>query len=454
MRIGAAFAARLRLTRSLGEHRLLALNSAAYLIDRLFIVGLNFVTFSVIARLYGPSEMGKWTYALAAINVVAPLLAGGVEPALIRALVATPDQRFKVLGSTAVLVLLSTAVSVGASLGWVWLEVGFTQVFWMSVVFALAAIPNVFFVVEHELKAQMAAKTVVAVHVATALVGASLKLGLAFAHAALTIIAFAALAEATIMAALLIVVAASRGDAPWRWRFTYPAFKDIGRQALPFAFSQLVVGLFFRMNFFLLGRFSTFDQVGKFALAYSIVQALGILPPAISTAVYPRLLAIAQNDREAMIKMLRWIVYAFTVTGYGLCVLCIVASPYLTMVFGDRYNGAQSILVIMSGTLVFNFSGAGRALLINIEALPRYHLVSALAGLCFVGVAGWIVIPRYGAVGAAWVQLIGCFISPFVTTIFMAGIRPLAATQFTALLLLPPGLPLRARGLRSARAVP
>ena len=416
----------------------LARNSALYFGDRLFAAALNFLTFATIARLYGPSDMGRWSYAFAAVSVAAPLLAAGAEPAMIRELVKDPSRRLAILGTGALLILASTIASMVLSLAWVWLETGLSDLFWMSVVFSGASYFSFLTVVEHQLKASMQAKTVVLMHVATAVIGASARLILALHHVGLVVLAAGSVVEAVAVAALLLIVAIRRGEAPWHWRFDRPTTRAIGRQTLPLAFSLLIVSLFFRLNFFMLAKFSTFDQVGKFALSFSVVQAVGIVPPAVSTAVYPRLIVIAHENRARAVDLLRWIVYAFTAIGYGLCALCIAVAPMLPSVFGERYQGTQWVMVILSTTIVFNFSGAARALLINIEAVPRYHLISAIVGLLTVALGSAVLIPRCGAVGAAAIQSIACFVSPFVTTVFFGRVRLLAVAQFASLLLIPP----------------
>ena len=425
------------LTADSGRGRL-AKNSALFFGDRLFVAALNFLTFAMIARFYGPSDMGRWSYAFAAVNVAAPLLAAGAEPVIIREVVNDPSRRLATLGTGALLILASTAVSTGLSLLWMWLEVGWSDIFWMSLVFAAATVPNFLLVIEHQLKAAMLARTVVVMHMATAAVGAAVRIALALRQADLVLLASSYVVEAAAVSALLLFVAIRRGEAPWRWGVDRRTLTDVGRQTLPLAFSLLVVSLFFRLNFFLLAKLSTFDQVGKFALASSVVQAVGIVPPAVSSAVYPRLIAIANESRMRAVHLVGWIVYAFTAIGYLLCLACIVAAPTLPFIFGQRYDGTQWIMVILSTTIVFNFSGAARALLINIEAVPRYHLISAMIGLMTVGAGSVMLIPLYGAAGAALVQAVACFVSPFLTTVFFRQVRVLAVAQFASLLLIPP----------------
>lgn len=433
-----ALLARVRPLVAGGGRGRLARDSALYFSDRLFVAVLNFLTFATIARFYGPSDMGRWSYAFAAVNVAAPLLAAGAEPVIVRELVDDPSRRSAVLGTGALLILASTAVSSALSLLWIWAEVGGSDVFWMSVVFAAATSLNFLLVIEHGLKAAMQARTVVLMHMATAAVGAAVRIGLALRQVDLVLLASSYIVEAAAVSALLLAVAMRRGEAPWRWRFDRRTLALVGRQTLPLAFSLLVVSLFFRLNFFLLAKLSTFDQVGKFALASSVVQAVGIVPPAVSSAVYPRLIAIARENRGRAVHLVRWMVYGFTAIGYLLCALCVAAAPLLPLVFGQRYDGTPWLMAILSTTIVFNFSGAARALLINIEAVPRYHLISAMVGLATVGAGSVVLIPRYGAAGAAFVQAVACFASPFLTTVFFGRVKDLAPSQFASLLLIPP----------------
>src|SRR5882757_7706076 len=70
------------------------------------------VVYAVGMRNYGPALLGKYAYATAMCQLLAPLLVTGIDPMLVRELVRRPKDSLELLGSAFFLVLIATAAAV------------------------------------------------------------------------------------------------------------------------------------------------------------------------------------------------------------------------------------------------------------------------------------------------------------------------------------------------------
>jgi PST family polysaccharide transporter len=88
-------------------------------------------------------------------------------------------------------------------------------------------------------------------------------------------------------------------------------------------------------------------------------------------------------------------------------VLLVFAGPIVRLLLGAEFAGAVPLVRVMSGVVIFNsFAVVG---LYSASSLGRERrsLVVVVVMLCLSVLAALVVIPRYGALGAAWVSTLG-----------------------------------------------
>ena len=86
---------------------------------------------------------------------------------------------------------------------------------------------------------------------------------------------------------------------------------------------------------------------------------------------------------------------------------------------------------------LFNFSVSVRCRSIDIANSTQYHVWTSLLGIAILVPISVVVIPHYGAPGAAACIAISLLFSAVATTFFLPAIRDDALVQFKALLLIP-----------------
>jgi len=99
------------------------------------------------------------------------------------------------------------------------------------------------------------------------------------------------------------------------------------------------------------------------------------------------------------------------------------ASRLAALLFGREYAPAADLLRLRARSLPLEGPGAVRAHALSAEAPPRFNLLCAVVDfVCNLALAWWL-IPRFGAVGAAWASVLPRLASVVVISFFFDRTR-------------------------------
>ncbi len=92
------------------------------------------------------------------------------------------------------------------------------------------------------------------------------------------------------------------------------------------------------------------------------------------------------------------------------------------------------VAIAMAVANVFTFSGAVRSQVIYIEHKPLYHVYNTVLGFIVLIPLNFLLIPRYGALGAAEAVACSCFVSAIASSWIIPDLRDTALDQALAFL--------------------
>jgi PST family polysaccharide transporter len=303
---------------------------------------------------------------------------------------------------------------------------------------AVGFIPNGLLVAEQALKAELRVVPVVAARMTSATAGAIAKVLVVIRGYPIEFVAAITTAEAFLLSGLLALAYQHSGHSIRTWRLNLGYAMLLLKQCLPIMISSVMVMLFFRANHVLLFWSSGPGVVGQYAVAFSVMQFFLIFPTAFFNATYPRLVAVHSEDPQRYIRIIEFCYLGFACLAYCILLFNLVFGQILfRAVFGPKYVIASELIIILSVANLFDFEGAVRAQLINIEGSTHYHLWNAAAGLVVLLFFDAILIPTWGAVGASWSIGIAFFASAIMTSFVFPKTRATGWAQLRALALVP-----------------
>ncbi len=410
-----------------------------YLAERVFNIALNFIVFTLFARSYGPDLVGIFSYATTVMQFAVPFLAAGAEAVVVRELVRGAHPHGEVIGS-AFAILSATGLAVTLlPLGFIVATNGFTNPLWsISILLGLGFIPNAFLVAEQAFKADVKPVPIIMARIVSATVSGAARIFLILRGYPVESVAAVIAAEAFVLSAILLYAYHRAGYKVSKWRASSAFSVFLFKQAVPGMLAWLVVMIFFRANHVLLIFLSSLDAVGQYSVAFQVAQVFAILPGVFFSGIYPRLVHVHTTDLKRYESIINLCYLGFSALGYAIIAFNVIAGHIVfTFLFGARYALAGEIIVVLSIATLFNFLGSVRAQVINISNAMHYHIPNALVGLAILLPSSLYLIPRYGAIGAAWSITGASFVSGILTSFMIPATRATGIAQIKALLILP-----------------
>ena len=193
-------------------------------------------------------------------------------------------------------------------------------------------------------------------------------------------------------------------DLPLDWKSN----KSLVMAALPFAVTLGVLPYVTKLQKFLLAWLSNYDDVGLYHVAQLAWIAGLMLPQAMRAALLPYLGEVRDDEKQFANRMSLAHHWTVVILPIGLIAGHSIVYFAVPTFFNNDYSDAVQIFDILL---------AGWAM--TLLSIPWYVALQAgnnpwrFTGLIsliviFSSIAGWLLIPQYGVMGAAWASLIGC----------------------------------------------
>ena len=208
-----------------------------------------------------------------------------------------------------------------------------------------------------------------------------------------------------VLEAALIWRASARFLAPPR-RILTDRFKPYLRYCAPIAFSFLLASVYMRIDQVMLHKLASDRVLGGYVAAVKVSELFEMLPAAVLSSLFPILASAAGREPQFRGYVDRSFRYLMVLAG-GLCVFITVgAKPIVALLYGAEFSPAAPLLAVLiwSEFAVFFGSVVVNALLAG--NLQQFLLFPTAVGAGANVLLNLFLIPRYGALGAAWATLI------------------------------------------------
>jgi O-antigen/teichoic acid export membrane protein len=449
-----------------------ALRVTGYLVGVLLTV----LSAAVLFRYLGPEEAGKYVTVLAIVAIVGSVFDGGLHSLAIReASVRKGADRSEViddlLGMRLVLgVVAILLASVFAAV------LGYEPSLVLGT--ALASVGLVLWSTHLILAAPLVARLRLGWVTAIDLFrnAGAVVLILAGVWAGLGLIAFLTVPIPVAVAAVVWTAVLVRRQVSLRPSFRVDAWRVLLRDVVPYALATAAGLLYFRVAVVLLSLVASEHETGLYAAAFRTVEVLLIVPQLAVSTVLPIFAHAASQDRDRLTFGVDRTFRTAAVFGGGIAVVLALGAPFaIAVVAGPDFDGAADMLRVQAlglgvalVTSVFTYALLSlrmhRELLVaNVAALGVSVMLTlslgsawggigaatatAIAEVCLVGGAVWLLVRKHPALSPAW-----SFLLRVVAAGLIAG--ALALIPLPSLVLAVAGAVVYAAVALALRAVP
>jgi O-antigen/teichoic acid export membrane protein len=182
-----------------------------------------------------------------------------------------------------------------------------------------------------------------------------------------------------------------------------PNFLMAAKLAFPFAFITIFYLIYFQSVILLLAWFIGPEGTALFSAALLILSAIHLVPNIIFTKfLMGRICRWAEHDAESFQAILHVSVASMIIVGTVTMIIVAMGAPYaVTMLFGAKYAGAVRLVVWLSPTIPLRFvQSAYSAMLVSESNVRRRVKYAGLSAVCSLGL-NLALLPAMGLRGAA-----------------------------------------------------
>jgi O-antigen/teichoic acid export membrane protein len=383
--------------------RAIASNISTQVVLRLVSMPIGAITAPLTARALHPDGFGVWTAASAYTGIFAVLTDLGLTTVAMQRMASDPERESEWLGALAGMrVLLSVfAVVVCAIFVPVVLPTGHVTAWILTLTIFSSGGSALMAVFNSRLRSGLA----LSFSVLQSVLWLGVTIALYLTHASVTTFAIAWVVLLAIVCTFQ--VQATRRYAHIAWHAGRALWRPLMKVAVPLGIGSILITIYYQIDSVLLLKLSSAHEVGQYGAAYRFLSPLLLLPAAVMSSFFPVLSAVHAHDPARVRRLVQRAAELLAIISLPILATTIaLPGPIVHLLYGDGWERAAQVLPILMIAFVsicFGSLAGFLAPLLNLNW--RLAIYSAIGAAANVGL-NVLLIPRYGALGSAWVTVV------------------------------------------------
>jgi O-antigen/teichoic acid export membrane protein len=416
-------------------------NTLWLLLDRSLRIIIVFVVSVAVARYLGPSRYGDLSYVLSLFSLFQFLATLGMDGVAIRDVAREPNDAPRILGTVLQLRLWAGVANwiifavVSATLQ----GVG-SPPHKMACLLGAALMFQGAETIDLWFQSQLQSKRAVISRAAGYIIGSGVRIILVTQGAGLVAFSVPQVVESCSVMVLL-ALAYRKHPTPGAWAWHAATARRMLRQNWPLLLSGLSIIVYTRIDQLMLQHISGAREVGIFSAAISLSQPWLFVPLSIFASLVPSLARWHSESVSVFFARLQLVYSAVVLLALPIVAGLVLFAPTITaFVYGSSYSDASRPLAIHAIGTLFIALGSVQAMWIFRPNQTWLTLIQTGMGATVSVISNLLLMPTYGATGAAMSVLVAQFCSTFLVNfvldrrVFVMQIRALTFLEVRPLL--------------------
>lgn len=377
-------------------------------LDKVLRMGVGLLVGVWVARYLGPEQFGLLNFAGAFVGLFGAIAGLGLQSIVVRDIVRDPAGKEETLGTAAALQIAGGVIAYGLILA---------TIFWLrpddplakTIVAILGALMlfKVSEVAAYWFEAQVLSKYTVWVQNGVFLVFAAIKVVLILRNAPLIAFAWATMAEAFVVALLMLAMLSLHGPRLRQLRMTLARAKGLLADSWPLVLSGIAIMIYMKIDQIMLGQMLDDTAVGIYSAAVRVSEVWYFIPMSIVASVFPAIIAAKKHSEALYHQRLQRLYDLMVILSLAIAIpMTFLSGPLIELLFGSAYNEAGSILSIHIWASIFVFLGVAGGRWFIVESRQMLSLQRTVAGAVANVILNLFLIPAFGVIGAAFATVI------------------------------------------------
>ncbi|MEE3878795.1 flippase [Vibrio sp. YYF0003] len=365
----------------------------------------------LIARYLGPDNFGKLSLLISINSMVVLLSPIGVNAIFIKEYlnskaksdVITTSIFVRFMGGVlfSVVLLFVAHSSLVSSIDSYWIR--------LTIVSALA---SAFYLADFLFQAKVESKYAVLARVINVILFFVIKCFLIFSNSPLDYFFYIAILEPTFLSFWYMVALKISKFSSDKGCIQIDYAIQLIRKSKWLLFSTIASVICLKIDQFMLAEMKGDKEVGIYSVAVRLSEVWYFLPNIIAASYFPKLIKAKKNSKNEYTGRLQEINDFLVIVGSVIAIfIAFLANQLVVLLFGPEYSDSGLILSIHVFGGIFVFSRALFSKWIINEGIYHFSLINHTVAALSNVVLNLILIPSYGAIGAAWATVLGYLIA-------------------------------------------
>jgi len=387
-------------------------------------MGFSLVVGMLTARYLGPSNFGLINYASAYTGFFAAICTLGINDVIVKEIIDHPEQNGMVIGTSlglrAVSSLLSAAMIVLISF---FVDAGEKTTI---IVVALSAFGMVFHIAEvfaYWFQSRLESKVTALSTLIAYVISSAYKISLLIRQKPVTYFALVSSVDYICLGILQYYQYKKHGGEKLSFSLRYG--KQLLQKSKHFILSGMMIAIYGQTDKLMLKPLMGETEVGYYSTAVALCMMWSFVLSAIIESAYPPIFEAAKNNEEELFRKKNIQLYSivFYISVLVSIIFTIFAPLIIRILYGEKYLPAVVPLRIITWYTGFSYLGVARTAWVVTKDKQK-HLFKIYAASAIVNVIlNALLIPHYGASGAAVASLTAQIFTTFVVPFFIPDIR-------------------------------
>lgn len=228
----------------------------------------------------------------------------------------------------------------------------------------------------------------------------------------------------TVVFSILLAVSFRKNYPEHRFRFSARTVRDLLLISYPFITSEILSTIYGQTDKIMLKSMMNNEAVAMYSVALTLASAISIIPQALIEGFRPDILKYRATDSDQYHRRLKqlyasvfWICIAYCIA------ITVLAKWIILILYGEKYLGAVPALSLVVWYTTFSYFGSINNIYMVAENKAKWVQITTLVGALTNVCLNFLLIPRFGIVGAAGASLLTQFIANFIMVYLIKPLR-------------------------------
>ncbi len=389
-------------------------NTSWLFFERIVKMGINFFVIILLTRYLGPENFGLLSYSQSLVGIFTAFATLGIDVILVRELTKNKESNDKLIGTAVILKFIASIIAM-VIIFILNITMEDREAVLLTNIIAFTLLFQSISTIDTYFQAKVLSRFSAIVNTFAFVISAVIKLGLIFYEAQLVYFAYALVFDSILMATGYLYIYMKQKKSFFSLKYDSKIASYFFKNGWPLMLVSMAAFIYTRTDQIMIKHLVGNEAVGNYAAAIKVSELFYFIPLLITQSVFPKIIEVKLKSEkeyftllEKLHALLVWIAIPISLG------LFVFSDSIVSILYGEKYVNAASILNILAFAIVLNAIGSITTKILYAEHYEKKYLYRSILGVFVnIGLNFWL-INLYGARGAAMATLVTLFIIYYI----------------------------------------